>query len=193
LEGKPGYATSIALVSQSGQPILGVVYDPVRGDLFEAVTGRGVTLNGSPLETMAHTESQRTTWFADRSLRNHPGFARLQTEFDIRFEGGAVMNSLQLLTEPNSVYVKAPKKDLGGCAIWDLAAVSLMLAEHSGQTRLYDGSPLHLNRPDSVFFNDVGFAFACADIDVDALLVRIKAIASQGSAPSVNGREAGDD
>ena len=88
------------------------------------------------------------------------------------------MNGLQLLTEPNSIYVKAPKEALGGCAIWDLAAVTLMLTECSGSVRSYDGSPLHLNRSKSVFFNDVGFAMASADVEVESLLDRINAMAS---------------
>ena len=42
IDGQPGYATSIALVSQSGDPILGVVYDPVHDALYETVVGEGV-------------------------------------------------------------------------------------------------------------------------------------------------------
>jgi fructose-1,6-bisphosphatase/inositol monophosphatase family enzyme len=178
IDGQPGYSTSIALVSQSGEPILGVVYDSVHDQLFEAVTGRGVTLNGDPLSVMERREgdSERTTWFADRSLPTYPYYESVKAHFDIRYVGGAVMNALQLLTEPNSVYVKATKKAQSGCAIWDLAAVALMVEECSGSVRTYDGGPLHLNRSESVFFNDVGFAFASADVDIDAFLERVQAI-----------------
>ena len=40
-----------------------------------------------------------------------------------------MINCLHLLQTPGSVYFKMPKKELGGCAIWDVAAVSLMLQE----------------------------------------------------------------
>lgn len=182
IEGQSGYATSIALVSRSGRPILAVVYDPVHEHLYEAVTGRGVTLNGEPLKPLVRSADrpQRTKWFADRSLRSHLHFAEYERAFDVRFVGGAVMNALQLLTEPNSVYVKAPKTTLGGCAIWDLAAVTLMLEECSGSVRAYGGGSLHLNRPEGVFFNDVGFALVSADVDVDALLDRVQRIGSAG-------------
>jgi hypothetical protein len=76
--------------------------------------------------------------FADGSLPKHPKFQRCTEEFDIRFIGGAVMNGLQLLTVPKSIYVKEPKTALGGCAIWDLAAVSLM-EEAGGRARAYGG------------------------------------------------------
>ena len=46
IEGKSGYATSIALVDRSGKALLGVVVDPTEDLLVEAVAGRGVWLNG---------------------------------------------------------------------------------------------------------------------------------------------------
>lgn len=42
------FAVSICL-EHLGEPVLGVVYDPTRDELFEAVTGSGATLNGVPL------------------------------------------------------------------------------------------------------------------------------------------------
>lgn len=182
IEGQPGYATSIALVSRDGQPLLGVVYDPVKEDLYEAVVGQGVTFNGEAMRKPQPESTQLgpTVWLADRSLRRHPKFDQLQSEFEIRFVGGAVVNCLQLLVEPNSCYYKMPKKDLGGCAIWDLAAVSLMLEEGGGTARFYDGGSLHLNRSESVFFNDRGLAFSGSGVDREGLLARIEAIIGQG-------------
>ena len=176
VEGKSGYAVSIALVSQSGQSILGVVYDPITEAMYQAVRGEGVTLNGDPMQPtkLDENRSDRTQWIADRSLRGHPHFNHYQADFDVRFVGGAVMNILQLLTEPNSCYVKAPKTSLGGCAIWDLAAVSLMLEERSGSVQLYDGAPLHLNREDRLFFNDVGLVFTSPDLDFETITARVK-------------------
>jgi len=183
IDGQPGYSTSIALVSRSGEPIVAVVYDSVHDQLFEAVTGGGVTLNGEPIPVTNSTENslERTTWFADRSLPTYPYYESVQAHFDIRYVGGAVMNALQLLTEPNSVYVKATKKAQSGCAIWDLAAVALMVKAHGGSVRTYDGDPLHLNRPENIFFNDVGFAFTSPDVDSEAFLARIAALESASS------------
>jgi len=180
LEGKRGYATSIALVSQSGQAILGLVYDPVHENLYEVVAGQGVLLNGMPIPPPTRTQGP-TRWFADRSLMHHADFAQYKDRFDLHFVGGAVTNGLQLLTEANSIYLKAPKAALGGCAIWDLAAVTLMLSECSGTVQTYDGSKLNLNRPQSPYFNDLGLALASADLDLEALLSEIKTIGSSDS------------
>lgn len=45
----PHFCTSIALATPERQPLLGVVYDPTRRELFTAVKGRGAALNGQPL------------------------------------------------------------------------------------------------------------------------------------------------
>ena len=73
-----------------------------------------------------------------------------------------------------SCYLKSPKADLGGCAIWDLAAVTLMLREGGGSACHYDGGRLDLNREKSIYFNDVGLCFASADLDADELLAQLK-------------------
>lgn len=45
----PHFCTSIALATPDRQPVLGVVYDPTRDELFSAVRGGGAHLNGRPL------------------------------------------------------------------------------------------------------------------------------------------------
>ena len=171
IDGKAGYATSIALVAQSGEPILGVVYDPINDALYESVKGRGVTCNGEPIPSakIAENQAPALTWYADRSLREHPHFETIAEHFAVRFAGGAVMNCIQLLANPYGAYIKQPKKTRGGCAIWDLAAVSLMLKECGGNASHYGGTPLNLNRPESIYFGDVGLIFSGAKLPLEKL------------------------
>ena len=68
----------------------------------------------------------------------------------------------------------------GGSAIWDLAAVALMVTEQGGSVRAYNGLELHLNRSEHVFFNDVGFVFTSSDIEVEALLRQHQMLSSAG-------------
>ena len=172
IEGTPGYSTSIALVSRSGRPLVAAVYDPVNDLLYEAVRGRGVTLNGEaiPRSDTGSMGDGPTIWLADRSLPSYPYYEGVKTQYAIRYVGGAVLNALQLLTVPNSVYAKATKASQSGCAIWDLAAVVLMIEELGGGVRTYNGETLNLNRDHSVFFNDIGFAMACPDINIEVFL-----------------------
>lgn len=46
----PHFSTSIALCTPDRQPLLGVVNDPSRGELFSAIRGAGATLNGRPIQ-----------------------------------------------------------------------------------------------------------------------------------------------
>ena len=77
------------------------------------------------------------------------------------------MNVIQVITNASSCYCKPPKKSLGGCAIWDLAAVSVMLEEMQGITLFFDGTPLHLNRDQSIYFNDVGLVLTRSDVSYE--------------------------
>lgn len=52
----PHFCTSIALATADRQPLLGVVYDPTRRELFAAVRGGGATLNGMPLRVTQTAE-----------------------------------------------------------------------------------------------------------------------------------------
>ena len=83
------------------------------------------------------------------------------------------MNTLSLLTTPRSFYLKVPKETLGGGAIWDFAAVTLMLTEAQGSAQSYDGSPLSMNRAERIFFNDIGITCVSSDLtyeEVSALI-----------------------
>ncbi len=52
----PHFCTSIALATADRQPLLGVVYDPTRRELFTAVRGGGAWLNGQPIRVTQTTE-----------------------------------------------------------------------------------------------------------------------------------------
>ena len=83
------------------------------------------------------------------------------------------MNVLQLLSDPQGCYVKHPKPERGGCAIWDLAAVSLMVSEMSGQVLFFNGESLDLNRREGAFFNDVGLMVTGAHVSATAVMQRL--------------------
>ena len=50
------FCTSIALATPDRQPLLGVIYDPTRRELFTAVCGEGAHLNGHPLQVTQTAE-----------------------------------------------------------------------------------------------------------------------------------------
>jgi myo-inositol-1(or 4)-monophosphatase len=52
----PHFCTSIALTTPDRQPLLGVIYDPTRRELFTAIRGGGAFLNGQPLHVTQTAE-----------------------------------------------------------------------------------------------------------------------------------------
>lgn len=56
----PMFCTSIALTDRDMIPLLGVVYNPVSGELFAAVQGEGATLNGKKLAVSGTTSLQES-------------------------------------------------------------------------------------------------------------------------------------
>lgn len=52
----PHFCTSIALATPERQPLLGVIYDPPRRELFTAIRGAGARLNGAPIQVTQTAE-----------------------------------------------------------------------------------------------------------------------------------------
>lgn len=48
--GVPHFCTSIALTDADRQPLVGVIYDPLRDELYTAIKGEGAKLNGKPMQ-----------------------------------------------------------------------------------------------------------------------------------------------
>ena len=165
-EGKEGFSISIALISKEGDPFIGVVYDPVKEELFTSIQDKGSFLNGKGIEKK---ELDHPTIFSDRSLKKASDFSELQEKFNIRFESGAVLNALKVLRHKNSAYFKYPKPQKGGCAIWDLAAVFRILDEEEVLLSAFDGSELNFNPKESIYYNHRGLM--CSRLEGDDKLL----------------------
>ncbi|MBE9515842.1 MAG: inositol monophosphatase [Proteobacteria bacterium] len=114
--GMPVFSVSVALVEQ-GKPVLGVVYDPIRGECFSAAAGQGAWLNGLPLHVRPWTRGlSEAVAVVD--------FKRLSRDL-----------SVNLVTDPPY----RSQRNLGTCALewaW-LAAGRFQLYLHGGQ-KLWD-------------------------------------------------------
>lgn len=164
-----GYSVAIALVSKFGEPVLGVIYNPFRNDLYEAVKGGGVKKNGMPFKVKY--SNSKFTFITDRSFTksiDYDSFIQsLKTdakqkglnEFEIIAKGGASMNAMWVLENAPASYIKPPKENLGGGGIWDFAASACIFKELGLRATNYEGGRLDLNRKDSTFMNHEGVWF----------------------------------
>ncbi len=174
VEGKPGYAVSIALVAQEGTPYIGVIYDPLRKNLYCAIKGQGALRNGKAF-VCRHTPpspQHNLHFLTDRSFAQHHlyadviqaleciakelGFVGLKT----LLQGGGAMNACQVLEQGASTYFKLPKQGEGGGSVWDYAASSCLFHEAQAHASDIFGNPLDLNRADSTYMNHAGVLYA---------------------------------
>ena len=136
LYGIPQWAVSIALEGQ-----LGVVYEPVRDELFAASRGGGASLNGSPLRMAPRSELSTAllaTGFgyeAERRGKQGEVIRRVLPRVrDIRRAGAAALDLCWLAAGRVDAYYER------GLNAWDWAAARIIVEEAGGAVADLDGA-----------------------------------------------------
>ena len=145
--GYPCFCVSIGLENK-GRMELGVVYDPMRDEMFTAERGQGATLNGrrihvSPTPNLA--SALVCTGFP-YDVRERSEFARHFANFimaaqGVRRDGAAALDL---------AYVAAGRFDgfwEEGLKPWDVAAGALIIEEAGGGVSNYYGEPIDIYSP----------------------------------------------
>lgn len=123
--GIPFFAVSIGLVID-GQPVLGVVLDPTRDELFTAVRGGGAKLNGRPIH---HPLDKRLSDAVVSLGLPSSGFGRQYREIRrhvriTRAMGSATLSLTYLANGRFDAYVQWTKLSL-----WDICAAGVIAGE----------------------------------------------------------------
>ncbi len=149
--GVPIFCVSLAYL-EKGRPLLGVIYDPLRDDLFHAQHGQGAWLGDRRLKVSKVTtlnQSLLVTGFAydirTRSDNNLDHF----TNLSLRTQGVRRLGSAAL----DLAYVAAGYFDGYWEMLtypWDIAVGVLLVTEAGGVVSCADGSQLDVKRPTSV-------------------------------------------
>ena len=139
----PHFCTSIALATPDRQPLLGVVYDPTRRELFTAVAGQGAHLEGQRLrvtQTAGLNDAVLSTGFPYDKHTNPDNNLREWAAFLKHIRGERRLGSAAL----DLCYVGAGRldgyweKDLKP---WDVMAGMLIAREAGGRVTDYAGGP----------------------------------------------------
>lgn len=135
---------SVALI-EDGQPILGVVYNPFREEMFWAQRGRGAFLNETRLEIVDRPLSKGVANFGmtpyNPELRDGAfALAKAVTPYtmDLREFGSAALGICYAAANRVVVYY-SPR-----LCVWDYAAAAFIVSEAGGLTLCGDGSPTEL-------------------------------------------------
>lgn len=139
--GAPPYAVSIALEHSTGI-VVGVVYEVSRDELFTAVRGGGIHVNGRPAHVSGAEslgDSLVTTGFPYRSYDHTELYLEALRTFMERTRGVRRPGSASV----DLAYVATGRYDgffESGLRPWDVAAGCLLVSEGGGRVSGYDGS-----------------------------------------------------
>ncbi len=139
--GIPVFCVSITLVIKS-EVVLGLIYDPVRDEVFSAIKGKGASLNNRALvsvserkhldQCIAQIDFKRLTPEMRVCLsREHP--CASQRNF-----GSGALDWCWLAAGRSQVYIH------GGQKLWDYAAGQLILGEAGGIAKTFGGDHIFI-------------------------------------------------
>jgi len=142
--GYPCFCVSIGL-EHDGELTVGVVYDPMRDEMFAAEHGQGATLNDRRIRVSSVEElsgAMLCTGFP-YNVRERPDFAREFTKFTmeaqaVRRDGSAALDL---------AYVACGRFDgfwEDGLSPWDIAAGALLISEARGKVTNFNDQPLDI-------------------------------------------------
>ena len=138
--GYPCFCVSMGL-AHKGRLELGVIYDPVRDELFTAERGQGAALNGRRIQV-----SQTRTLNSALLCTGFPYDVRERSEFARHFTN-FIMNAQAVRRDGSAAldlaYVACGRFDgfwEEGLHPWDVAGAVLMIEEAGGRVSHYDGT-----------------------------------------------------
>lgn len=153
VHGLPCYAISIGLM-ENGQPVAGVVFDPLRQEMFSAAQGHGAWLNGQPIRVSDCTRLENAlllTGFPTDCRGKEYVFAAWRA-FALRSQAVRRVGCTSL----NLAWLASGRAD--GCWSyeihpWDVCAGVCLIREAGGLITSPDGQPYSLQHQDFVASN----------------------------------------
>jgi myo-inositol-1(or 4)-monophosphatase len=154
--GFPMFCVSIAFEAE-GSLSYGVVYDPLRDELFEAARGRGAQLNGQAIRVSATARLDRalvaTGFPYDIRERIPATIARLGRMLGstqgVRRAGSAALDMCYLACGRFDGFYEEHLKP------WDTAAGLVIIEEAGGRITTFDGGPYDVYSPNLLASNGV--------------------------------------
>jgi myo-inositol-1(or 4)-monophosphatase len=134
--GIPFYCAAVGFAFE-GRPVVGVIYDPSRDELFQAVAGRGATHDGAEFRVASGRQLEESLL----GLVHHRGFLRSVARLRplvraVRDLGSAALSVAYVGGSRLDGYVQ-PR----GLAPWDLCAAGLIAEEGGATVTAFTGGP----------------------------------------------------
>ena len=145
IEGVPHFVVSVALV-ENGEPILGVLYNPVTTETFTAVKGQGAMLDGENIKCSEKEKPDEMVIFNSRSETRSGLWDPFQDTFKELKAIGSVAYKLGLTAAGRADIFASlrPKNE------WDICAGNCIINEAGGKLVDLYGNARQYNSPDTL-------------------------------------------
>ncbi|RPH05760.1 MAG: 3'(2'),5'-bisphosphate nucleotidase CysQ [bacterium TMED46] len=145
IEGVPHFVVSVALV-ENGEPILGVLYNPVTTETFTAVKGQGAMLDGEKIKCSEKEKPDEMVILNSRSETRSGLWDPFQDTFKELKAIGSVAYKLGLTAAGRADIFASlrPKNE------WDICAGNCIINEAGGKLVDLYGNARQYNSPDTL-------------------------------------------
>lgn len=146
----PFFAVSIALIVEDQQQ-LGLIYDPIRDEMFTAIKGQGAYLNARPIIDSLNYVAGQFKRIENKPVVAEIDLKRLPQELAIRLVTESVFASQRNIGSSaiDWCWMAAGRFDVylhGGQKMWDYAAGSLIFSEAGGHSISLDNEQVFRGR-----------------------------------------------
>jgi myo-inositol-1(or 4)-monophosphatase len=143
VEGVPVWVISVALINE-GRPVFGMIFNPTKDEMFEAVEGGGAFLNGSQITASSRDVLSGAEIVGPRSMMEDldgigAQIARAPYVYALAYRLASVAAN-----RVDAAVASTRAKD------WDIAAADIIMQEAGARLLEIDGEPPRYNRPSPV-------------------------------------------
>ena len=140
LHGHPDFCVSIG-IRHKGEMSHGIIFDPLRNDIFTASRGQGAQLNGKRIRVSGQSHLQDSlvsVGYPARNLPNRQAWLKcfnevIKNSASIRHTGSAALDLISVACGRTDAFWEPSLK------IWDVAAGSLIVREAKGLVSDFNG------------------------------------------------------
>ncbi len=127
IEGVPHFAVSIALV-ENGEPVVGVIYNPAKNEMFSCQKGKGIYFNGDKMKISSKKSLAESSIIVSRSEIKRNEWEPYKDKFKTINPIGSVAYKLALVSagKYDIFATVAPKNE------WDICAGDCLVNEAGG-------------------------------------------------------------
>jgi myo-inositol-1(or 4)-monophosphatase len=153
---KMNFAISVAFYDK-GEPVIGIVYDPMKDELFSALKGQGAFLNDEKIEPLK-TANLQEALISVNSLWTVPNnkvdekklFPIVENSRGIRYIGSAALEIAWISVGRLDAYIDFRLSP------WDIGAGIVLLKELGGEATTLEGQEIDMTNTSTTLFSRPG-------------------------------------